>query len=677
VGTLSPALGAYAAGNLFSFVAPNTNTGASTINLNSLGAKSITKQGSTALVAGDIVSGRIYLIEYDGTRFQLINPSVTGVTSFSAGSTGLTPSSATTGAVTLAGTLATTNGGTGLTSFTANQVFYASSTSAFAQSGNLLYSGTDLTVYGITVGRGGGAVSTNTAVGASALAVNSSGARLTAVGSGAMAAVTSATDSVAFGTNALALNTTGSYNSAFGREALGQNTTGGQNTAIGEYVLGNLTTASDNTGVGYRALQTNTTGASNVAIGRQALQANTTANDNTAVGYQALYSNTTGTVNTAIGGRVTGYWNGALYANTTGNWNVALGSGALQANTTASNNTGIGGQALLANTTGASNVAIGKDSLYSNTTASYNTAVGYQAGYSNTTGAAQALFGVQAGYTTTVANQTFIGSYAGYSCTTGSGNTAIGALAGYALTTGEGNTFVGGAISGSTDSAGRYVTTGSKNTILGRFNGNQGGLDIRTSSNYIVLSDGDGNPRGIFDASGNLLVGATSTTGAFDSKANFYSSSVYGAYGGKQGGDASATVNIDWHVATSGNNTFKVFYTDSTATLRGSITYNRTAGLVAYNTMSDYRAKDIYGPITDSGALIDSVPVYMGKMKGATQERPMFIAHETPAYAHTGEKDAVDKDGNPVYQQMDAAALVPVMWAEIQSLRKRLATAGI
>jgi hypothetical protein len=67
----------------------------------------------------------------------------------------------------------------------------------------------------------------------------------------------------------------------------------------------------------------------------------------------------------------------------------------------------------------------------------------------------------------------------------------------------------------------------------------------------------------------------------------------------------------------------------------------------------------------------------MGKMKGATQERPMFIAHETPSYAHTGEKDAVDADGNPVYQQMDASALIPVMWAEIQSLRQRLAAANL
>jgi hypothetical protein len=38
------------------------------------------------------------------------------------------------------------------------------------------------------------------------------------------------------------------------------------------------------------------------------------------------------------------------------------------------------------------------------------------------------------------------------------------------------------------------MTTGNKNVILGRYSGNAGGLDIRTASNYIVLSDGDGNP---------------------------------------------------------------------------------------------------------------------------------------------------------------------------------------
>jgi hypothetical protein len=138
--------------------------------------------------------------------------------------------------------------------------------------------------------------------------------------------------------------------------------------------------------------------------------------------------------------------------------------------------------------------------------------------------------------------------------------------------------------------------------------------------------------------------------------------------------DSAVTECLDlWNSATSGNNVFVEFQTETVDVARGTIQYNRGAGLVAYNTTSDYRAKDITGPVTDSGSVIDSTPVYMGKMKGATQERPMFIAHETPAYARTGEKDAVDADGKPVYQQMDASALVPVLWAEIQSLRIRVA----
>ena len=72
-GSVTPALTAYAAGNLFSFVVANTNTTAVTINIDGNGAKAITRTGSTALVAGDMVAGQVALIEYDGTRFQLLN----------------------------------------------------------------------------------------------------------------------------------------------------------------------------------------------------------------------------------------------------------------------------------------------------------------------------------------------------------------------------------------------------------------------------------------------------------------------------------------------------------------------------------------------------------------------------------------------------------------------------
>ena len=70
--TVSPSLTAYAVGQTFKFIAAATNTSSVTINISSLGAKSILKNGSTQLSAGELVSGSLYQIVYDGTQFQLI-----------------------------------------------------------------------------------------------------------------------------------------------------------------------------------------------------------------------------------------------------------------------------------------------------------------------------------------------------------------------------------------------------------------------------------------------------------------------------------------------------------------------------------------------------------------------------------------------------------------------------
>ena len=73
-GTVSPSLTAYTAGQIFSFVVGTTNTGAVTLNIDGLGAKAVTRTGSVALVAGGMVTGQVALVEYDGTRFQLLDP---------------------------------------------------------------------------------------------------------------------------------------------------------------------------------------------------------------------------------------------------------------------------------------------------------------------------------------------------------------------------------------------------------------------------------------------------------------------------------------------------------------------------------------------------------------------------------------------------------------------------
>lgn len=72
VATVTPAITSYSNGQTFRFTAVGDNTGAVTINISGLGAKSITKSGATALTAGDIKSGSVVQITYDGTQFQLL-----------------------------------------------------------------------------------------------------------------------------------------------------------------------------------------------------------------------------------------------------------------------------------------------------------------------------------------------------------------------------------------------------------------------------------------------------------------------------------------------------------------------------------------------------------------------------------------------------------------------------
>jgi len=560
VGTLSPAIAAYATGNLFSFVAPNTNTGAATINLNSLGAKNITKLGSTALAAGDIVSGRVYQIEYDGTRFQLLNPSASTVASFSAGSTGFTPSSATTGAVTLAGTLATTNGGTGLTSFTANGVVYASSSSALTTGSALNFNGTNL--------------------GIGATPSSWTDFKLLELPNGAHIA------SYTGGVNILDIGLNYYFNGA-----------------------GYIYKTSD--------------------YAEQYVQRS---------GEHRWYNAPSGTAGNTI------TFTQAMTLDASGNLGVGT------TNTTPANGTGmvVGSAGTIAridmrnSTTGLVSGDGTSFYLNGNDFTIENRETGFVA------------------FATSSTERARIDS---------SGNFGIGMTP-----TNFGNGYTVLQVANATNGGMLYLTNTSN--AGGRIYGNAAGLTHESFGATYQAFNTNSSERARIDSSGNLLVNTTSTGAFFDAKVNSYSPDTYAPFSGKQGSD-SAAVMIQWNAATSGNNIFTYFVSEASPTIRGSITYNRGAGLIAYNVTSDYRAKDIYGFVTDSGALIDSVPVYMGKIKGATQERPMFIAHETPAYAHTGEKDAVDKDGNPVYQQMDASALIPVMWAEIQSLRKRLADAGI
>ena len=72
--TLSPALTAYAAGLQIIFKAATANTGAASLNVNGLGAKTIVKAVSTTLSDNDILANMLCVVVYDGTNFVLMNP---------------------------------------------------------------------------------------------------------------------------------------------------------------------------------------------------------------------------------------------------------------------------------------------------------------------------------------------------------------------------------------------------------------------------------------------------------------------------------------------------------------------------------------------------------------------------------------------------------------------------
>lgn len=517
---------------------------------------------------------------------------------------------------------------------TSGRVPYASTAGLLVDSANLLYSGTDLTVYGLTVGRGAGAVNGNTAVGASALSGNTTGSDNTGIGFSALAAQTTGTGNTALGLRAAYQGTAFTNVVAIGANALSANTAS-DNTAVGTGAAIANTSGTNNTVFGRAAFSTNTTGGSNTAVGHQALQANTTASSNTAVGYQASYSNTTGYYNAAVGYQ-------ALYSTTTGGNNVAVGYQAIYSGADVSNTTAIGYQALYTQATGniGNNTGVGYRSLYSVTSANNVTAVGFRSGYSITSGAGSTMLGLEAGYT----------------ATTGTYNTFVGHQSGY------------------------YVSTGSKNTILGLYNGNQGGLDIRTASNYIVLSDGDGNPRAYWNGANAVFNGSLSvrtTATACGTKTTYFvtdiqNAAVYGA-----GIDNVRNTNdsgglLVRRYESSGTSYMATFFNSSSSNI-GNITCDNSS--TSYGTSSDYRLKDNVLPMTgalDKVALLKPV-TYKWKSDGSDAEG--FIAHELaevcPQAVH-GEKDAIDSKNNPVYQSVDTSFLVATLVSAIQELTAKV-----
>ena len=362
----------------------------------------------------------------------------------------------------------------------------------------------DLTVNNIKVGRGGGSIDSNTAIGSNALGANVTGDNNTAIGSNSlinntgkfntgigaesMMINTSGSFNTAIGVGALLRNSSGDQNVAVGRGTLNQNTTGSNNTAVGDNTSsnggGSVTTGSYNTVLGSGSFNSNITGSNNTIIGATADVIANNLTNATAIGYGATVatSNTIQLGNTSVtdvntsgsftangvkigtgAGNVstnTAIGRDALKTNTTGVSNTALGTSALEKNSTAGYNVGIGFEALKNTTTGGNNTAVGRGAMLNNTTGDVNTAVGEFALVSNTTGR----------------YNTSIGHESQYQNTAGNSNTAIGAAAIDRMTSGSNNVALGGF-------AGRYFGAGTSNNNTGMNSSILIGYDTRPSAN--------------------------------------------------------------------------------------------------------------------------------------------------------------------------------------------------
>jgi hypothetical protein len=159
----------------------------------------------------------------------------------------------------------------------------------------------------------------------------------------------------------------------------------------------------------------------------------------------------------------------------------------------------------------------------------------------------------------------------------------------------------------------------------------------------------------VVDSSGIFMVGTTSQIGAEQVGISFADASKNG-------------LGIQVQASTSGAG-FAVFR-NSAGTLIGSITRNTTTNAVLYNTSSDYRLKENITPLTNALARVSALKPVQWVWKDCDDVvGEGFIAHEVQAVvpaAVSGEKDAVDAEGNIKPQGMDSSYLVATLTAAIQ-----------
>jgi hypothetical protein len=241
------------------------------------------------------------------------------------------------------------------------------------------------------------------------------------------------------------------------------------------------------------------------------------------------------------------------------------------------------------------------------------------------------------------------------------------------------------------------VTTGSKNVIIGSYSGNQGSLDIRTASNNIVLSDGDGNPRGFFNSTGSFVVGTTAqlTTNLLHTitksqAPNLNSTAwadqmgplvVYGDFGNGSNAQTStsALTVVGWSSLAGGIGAImRGWWSNNgpnlgTPVLQFQIasTGNVTNTNNSYGSLSDVRLKENITDATPKLDKLNQLRVVNFNLKGSKLKQLGLVAQEVEQIC-PGLVES-DPDAPDNMKSVKYSVLVPMLLKAVQELTARIA----
>jgi len=194
---------------------------------------------------------------------------------------------------------------------------------------------------------------------------------------------------------------------------------------------------------------------------------------------------------------------------------------------------------------------------------------------------------------------------------------------------------------------------------------NAGTLALSATGANVITASTNGVERARIDADGSLRVGTTTSSSSLQ-RIQADTGALGVAFAGRFSGAAGNSVALlSDYQNTTGEARHCLFVYNGTAV--GTITSTSTT--TSYNTSSDYRLKEDVQPMVGSvDRLMALKPVnFAWKTDGSRVDG--FLAHEAQEVVPecvTGEKDAVDGEGNPQYQGIDQSKIVPLLVAALQ-----------